>query len=253
MLPSAPLESALASWVRSVVESLPVAVASPVWIEAVPSELLDALPELELTPPPEPDPVLDATVGAPPPPPPLPPVLWDVSAEFPELLPTAMLPPVFADALPWLTTEAFWSTTWIEPWLPETVTVCSVFELPDVPVALAPPVRMVPLPSEPFVAAAVLSDVVVGVARVCRGGAEHCQQRATGEREDDVTNETPARLGLGRRVVVDGRHWVLLEGRDDWRLPAGARTKQEIPLRARTHRRSIPIGVRTNAYRVDGG
>ena len=85
-----------ADWVTVVTDWLPVAVAAPVVIVAVPLEVFEAVPVAVEVPP---DPIWTCVTSAP----------------FTEALPTAVLPPLDAWASPMFSTSALWWTTLTEP------------------------------------------------------------------------------------------------------------------------------------------
>ncbi len=137
-----------------VVERLPVAVASPVWMSAVPSELFVVSAVL-----------LDAPVALSDEPEAAP--VWSVAAVLSDSLPVPVLPPVDALAFPSLETSASWSAITMHPPRPQTYcgsTLCLTVVSGSDPVAAAPPVSVSLVPSPAFAVLAVLDALFSGVS-----------------------------------------------------------------------------------------
>jgi hypothetical protein len=141
-----------------VLDELPVAVALPVLMLALPFDELLAVPVLLLTP-------------APPPPPP---AVCVPVAEFVEPFPVAVLPPELADAPPVFDTDALWFTIWMLPLWPFTVVFWDAPGDDLFPVAVALPVDVPALPPDELVddcgAAAGVEDPPVFVALSAAAG-----------------------------------------------------------------------------------
>jgi hypothetical protein len=122
-------------WFNDVDELLPVAVASPVVVDEVPLELLVAVPWLVFTPEP-------------------PGLFCPLTARLRLPLPTVVLSPLIAVAVPLLRTVPCCSTMVIDPPVPDTVVG---FDADVLPVAVALPV---PVPAEPLLELPVLPEVL---------------------------------------------------------------------------------------------
>jgi hypothetical protein len=151
MPPRLPPAVRFATWLTPVLDELPVELASPVVMPAVPFDVLLAVPVLLATEPPV----------AP----------WRVLAVLPESFPVAELPPVFDVAVPVLLTVADWLTMRIPPSPPGTLALpFAVWLMPvldELPVDVALPVVTPAVPFDEFVAVPVLLATVPPPPAAC--------------------------------------------------------------------------------------
>ena len=140
-------------WTSVVLETLPLATALPVHTHASPSEVLVAAPELFATVGPTTVttagvPVAEANAAS-----------WEAVAVFVDSLPVASLRPLLAMPTPRLATPAAWVPT-IRPSCFTSLVWCWVTVVADtLPLARAPPVPTLAVPSEVFLASPELLAV----------------------------------------------------------------------------------------------